>query len=91
MAVVHSRSSAAEAITLSPSSSPHSPKPLLEVRMMLPLSYRADVGEADSGCTGASEFHEILNARFTVRDSFNIPQYPHRHDRCHHFTRRTSS
>ena len=49
------------------------------------------VGEADSGCTGASEFHEILNARFTVRDSFAIPQYPHRHDRCHHFTRRTSS
>ena len=33
-----SRSSTTEAITLSPSSSPHSPKPWLEVRMMLALS-----------------------------------------------------
>ena len=30
------------AITESPSSSPHSPNPLLEVRMMLSLSYLAD-------------------------------------------------
>ena len=33
-----SRSSTAEAMTVSPSSSPHSPKPLLEVRMMQPRS-----------------------------------------------------
>ena len=29
-------------MTESPSSSPHSPKPLLEVRMMLPRSYLAE-------------------------------------------------
>ena len=29
-------------MTVSPRSSPHSPKPLLDVRMMLPLSYRAE-------------------------------------------------
>ena len=29
-------------MTVSPRSSPHSPKPLLDVRMMLPRSYRAD-------------------------------------------------
>ena len=37
-----SRSSTAGAITLSPRSSPHSPKLLLEIRMMLPCSYRAE-------------------------------------------------
>ena len=29
-------------MTVSPSSSPHSPNPLLEVRMMLPRSYQAE-------------------------------------------------
>ena len=29
-------------MTVSPSSSPHSPNPLLEVRMILPRSYLAD-------------------------------------------------
>ena len=33
----------AVAITVSPSSSPHSAKPLLDVRMMLPLSYLAEI------------------------------------------------
>ena len=37
-----SRSRTAEAMTVSPSSSPHSPNPLLEVRMILPRSYLAD-------------------------------------------------
>ena len=35
-----SRSSTAEAMTVSPSSSPHSPNPLFDVRMMLPRSLR---------------------------------------------------
>ena len=48
------------------------------------------IGESDFGCTGTSEFHEILNERFTARESFSIPQYPFRHDRCHHFTRHAS-
>ena len=46
------------------------------------------VGEPEHGCTGSLEFHEILNERFTLIDSFTIPQYPNRHDRCHHFSRR---
>lgn len=33
----------AVAITASPSTSPHSAKPLLEVRMTLPRSYRAEI------------------------------------------------
>ena len=48
-------------MTVSPSSSPHSPKPLLEERMMLPRSYRAETSiesnlhwqvnrEAGQGC-----------------------------------------
>ena len=32
----------AEAMTVSPGSSPRSPKPLLDVRMLLPRSYRAE-------------------------------------------------
>ena len=36
-----SRPRTAEAMTVTPSNSPHSPTPLLEVRMMLPRSYRA--------------------------------------------------
>ena len=38
MAVMQQPVEEAEAITVSPRRSPHSPKPLLEVRMMLPRS-----------------------------------------------------
>ena len=45
------------------------------------------VGEAEHGSTGSPQFHQILQQRFRVADTFAIPQYPHQHDRCQHFTR----
>ena len=46
------------------------------------------IGEAEDGCTGSPEFHEILNQHFHLADSCHIPNYPGMHDRCLHFTRR---
>ena len=45
------------------------------------------VGEAEHGSTGSPKFHQILHEKFRIADTFAIPQYPHQHDRCHHFTR----
>ena len=45
------------------------------------------VGEPEHGGTGSREFHRILQEKFRIADTFEIPQYPHQHDRCQHFTR----
>lgn len=46
------------------------------------------VGEAEHGCTGSPEFHQILHDKFTIESSFRIPQYHGAHDRCQNFKRR---
>ena len=45
------------------------------------------VGEADDGCTGSPEFHQLLNDKFRIMDTLAIPQYPDHHDRAYHFVR----